>query len=107
MARPRKDGRDYFPHDTDAHYPRLCLTYHSSRVTYPVDGNVSIKRQSERIMQNKKKKWNGLEILFHFILLLLVVIGVFSLILVDKIQGQAATTLIGIIVAYLFGKRKK
>lgn len=40
-----------------------------------------------------------------FILSTIVVMGVFLLTYTDKVQGQAATTLIGMIVGYLFGKK--
>jgi hypothetical protein len=41
------------------------------------------------------------------VLSLIVVLGVFLLTYADKLQGQAATGLIGMIVGYLFGKGKK
>lgn len=40
----------------------------------------------------------------QFVLSLLVLLGIFLLTYMDKLQGQAAT-LIGMIVGYIFGKK--
>ncbi len=45
--------------------------------------------------------------LHRFILSLLVIIGVLFLIYAERLQGQAAATLIGVIVWSLFGRGRK
>lgn len=50
---------------------------------------------------------NAMNATLHFILSIIAVIGVFLLTYSGKLQGQAATTLIAMIVGYLFGKGRK
>lgn len=57
--------------------------------------------------QSGKKKLNGYRTSIptaHFALSLVVIVGVFLLVYVERLQGQAATGMIGMIVGYLFGK---
>ncbi len=58
-------------------------------------------------MPNMVRKRTSLDLSFQFVLSVLVMIGVFLLTYLDKLQGQAATTLIGMIVGYLFGKERR
>lgn len=63
-------------------------------------------KQSENQIQ-AQKHYTSWASITQFILSLLVVIGVFVLTYLDKLQGQTAATLIGAMVGYLFGRFRK